>query len=192
MVFPQKEKQKRKTRTKPRKQNLCSRLLGSPVRSRGHAGPFQFLQLSKRARVHPLRLSPRPVINAICPNVDVDGTELEMILLSEVSQQDTDKSHMISFICGIEHKAHGNRTAKHNQTPRQKEETCGCQGGRGVGEGWSGGSWCKLLYLEQISNGSYCLAWGARFNYLGTNWGRILRSQCRNRGSDTFFDMAID
>ena len=31
-----------------------------------------------------------------------------------------------------------NLSMTQKQTHRQREETCGCQGGRGVGEGWIG------------------------------------------------------
>ena len=31
-----------------------------------------------------------------------------------------------------------NLSMKQKQTPRHREQTCGCQGGEGVGEGWIG------------------------------------------------------
>ena len=31
-----------------------------------------------------------------------------------------------------------NLPKKQKPTPRQREQTCGCQGGEGVGEGWIG------------------------------------------------------
>ena len=57
--------------------------------------------------------------------------DLEIIILSEVSQKD--KYHMISLICGIYNMTQMSLPTKQEQTHR--EQTCGCQGG---GEGWSG------------------------------------------------------
>ena len=54
--------------------------------------------------------------------------DLEIMLLSEVSQKEKDKYHIISLICGIE-----NRTQK-QKTHRKRNQTCGYQRWR-VGEG---------------------------------------------------------
>ena len=48
-----------------------------------------------------------------------------------------------------------NLSTKQKQTRRHREQTCGCQGGGKVGEGWIGEfgiSRCKLLYIEWINN----------------------------------------
>ena len=48
-----------------------------------------------------------------------------------------------------------NSSMKHKQTHRHREQTCGCQGGRGSGGGmdWEFGiSRCKLLCIEWINN----------------------------------------
>ena len=61
--------------------------------------------------------------------------DLEIIILSEVSQTEKDNYHMISLICGIETRTQLNLSTKQEQTHRHREQTCGCQGGGGVGEG---------------------------------------------------------
>ena len=48
-----------------------------------------------------------------------------------------------------------NLSSKQKQTPRHREQTCGCQRGDGVGGGMNWEfetSRCKLLYLEWINN----------------------------------------
>ena len=46
-----------------------------------------------------------------------------------------------------------NLSMKQKQTHRHREQTCGCQGGGVVGDGWEFGiSRCKLLYIEWINN----------------------------------------
>ena len=59
--------------------------------------------------------------------------DLEMIILSEVSQNEKDKYHIISLICGIQNMAQTNLSTKQKQTHRHKKETWGGQGGRGWG-----------------------------------------------------------
>ena len=58
-----------------------------------------------------------------------------MIILSEVSQKEKDKYHMLSLICGIYNMTQMNPSMKQKQTHRHREQTCGCQarGGGGVG-----------------------------------------------------------
>ena len=60
--------------------------------------------------------------------------DLEIIILSKVSQKKKDKYHMISFICGIENITQMNLSTKQKQTHRCRDQTCGCQGD-GVGRG---------------------------------------------------------
>ena len=64
--------------------------------------------------------------------------QLEIIILSEVSQKEKDKYHMRSLICGIYNMAQMNLSTKHKQTDVYREQTCGCQGGEGEGEGKTG------------------------------------------------------
>ena len=59
------------------------------------------------------------------------------IILSEVSQKEKDKYHMISFICAISNMAQMNLSTKLmnlstelKQTQRHREQTCGYQGWR--------------------------------------------------------------
>ena len=63
--------------------------------------------------------------------------DLEIITLSEVSQKEKDKSHMISLICGIQNMTQMNLCTKQKQTHSHREQTCGCQGGGEDGEGWT-------------------------------------------------------
>ena len=55
--------------------------------------------------------------------------DLEIIILSEVSQKEKDKYHVISLICGIQNRMKMNIPTKQKQTHRHREHTCGCQGG---------------------------------------------------------------
>ena len=66
--------------------------------------------------------------------------DLEITILSEVSQKEKDKYHMISIIRGIQNMTQINLSTKQKQTHRRREQICGCQGGGGEGEGWTG-SW---------------------------------------------------
>ena len=74
--------------------------------------------------------------------------ELEIIILSEVSQKEKDKYHMISL--SVESKIWHKWTLsmKQKQTHRHREQTCGCQGGGGEVEWEFEVSRCKLLYIE--------------------------------------------
>ena len=81
--------------------------------------------------------------------------QLKILILSEVSQKQKDKYHMISYIWNliIWHK----RTylKKRNKLmDRHGEKTCGCQGAEGgSGKNWETGvGRCKLLHLEWIGN----------------------------------------
>jgi len=80
--------------------------------------------------------------------------QLEINILSEVSQKEKYKYHVISLIWGIQNMAQVNLSTKQKQTHRHRKQTCDCQGRRG-GSGMDGefgvGS-CKLLHLEWISN----------------------------------------
>ena len=61
--------------------------------------------------------------------------ELEIIILSEVSQKENDKYCMMSLICGILNMTQMNLSTK--QTHRQRTDLWLLRG-QGVGEGWSG------------------------------------------------------
>ena len=52
--------------------------------------------------------------------------DLELIILSEVSQKEKDKYHIISFICGIQNKTQMNISMKQIQPHRHREQTSGC------------------------------------------------------------------
>ena len=79
--------------------------------------------------------------------------ELETLILSEVSQKEKDKYHMISLISGF--LTYGTNEPFHRkETHGLGEQTCGCQrGGGGSGMDWEFGvNRCRLLPLEWISN----------------------------------------
>ena len=58
---------------------------------------------------------------------------LEIIILSEVSEKENDKYH-ITYMWNLKYDM--NLSTK--QTPKSREQTCGCQGGWGLGVGRSG------------------------------------------------------
>ena len=62
------------------------------------------------------------------------------ITLSKICQAEKDKYHMMSFICGIYNATQMNLQTEQKQTHRYREETCGCPGKEGFGDGWTG-SW---------------------------------------------------
>ena len=55
--------------------------------------------------------------------------DLEIIILSEVSQKEKDKYYMISLICGILKYEVNEHIYEEKQTHRHREEICGCQEG---------------------------------------------------------------
>ena len=59
----------------------------------------------------------------------------EIIILSEVSQEENDKYHMISLIYGFSNMTQMNLPMKQKLTHRPREQICGYQRGKGVGEG---------------------------------------------------------
>ena len=62
----------------------------------------------------------------------MDG--LEIIILSEVSQIEEDKYHMISLVCG-NLKYDTNEFIYKTETDSHRKKTYGYQSGKGVGEG---------------------------------------------------------
>ena len=92
--------------------------------------------------------------------------DLEMIILSEVSQKEKDKYHMILLICGIENRTQMNMSAKQKQTHRYRKQSCGCQG---EGEGKIGSfGIAEANYSTQDGQPTktYCIAEGTIFNIL--------------------------
>ena len=69
----------------------------------------------------------------------VTWMQLEIIILSEVSQEEKDKYHMISLICGIKNMTQMNLATKQKQNHVHREQTGGCQGGGGWGRDGVGG-----------------------------------------------------
>ena len=60
--------------------------------------------------------------------------DLEIIILSEISQKEKDKQHMISLICGIQNMTQMNLSTKQKQTHRLRELNLWLPGGK-WGEG---------------------------------------------------------
>ena len=52
--------------------------------------------------------------------------DLEIVIRSEVSQEEKDKYHMISLTCGIQNTTQMNISTKQKQTHRHREQTSGC------------------------------------------------------------------
>ena len=81
--------------------------------------------------------------------------QLEIIRLSELSQKEKDKYHMISLICRIWHKYGTNELIYKTETDSDIENRLVVAKGVGAGRGmdWEFGvSRCKLLHLEWIDN----------------------------------------
>ena len=57
--------------------------------------------------------------------------DLEIIVLSEVSQKEKDKYHMISLTCGISNLIQMNLSTKQKQTHRHRKQTYGYPRGKG-------------------------------------------------------------
>ena len=59
--------------------------------------------------------------------------DLEIIILSQVSDTEEDKYHMISFICGIKKMIQMNLFTKQKQTHRHRKQIYGYQRGKREG-----------------------------------------------------------
>ena len=62
--------------------------------------------------------------------------QLEILILSEVSQKEKDK-YDITYVWNLKHGT-DEPIAKQKHTQRHREQTCGCQWGRGEEVGWTG------------------------------------------------------
>ena len=63
--------------------------------------------------------------------------EIEILILSEVSQKEKDQHHMISLKCGIQYMAQMNISTEKKQTHGHRKQTHDCQEGRGrSGKNW--------------------------------------------------------
>ena len=65
--------------------------------------------------------------NEIMP-FEATWMDLEIMILSEVSQKEKDKYHIISLICGIKNRTQMNMSVTQKQTHRYRKQSCGCQG----------------------------------------------------------------
>ena len=75
--------------------------------------------------------------------------QLEIIILSEISQKKEDKYHTISLICGTNEPIH--RTETDSDIVNRLVVAKGSGGGRGMDWEFGVGR-CKLLHLEWINN----------------------------------------
>ena len=74
--------------------------------------------------------------NAICSNVDATRDYHTKWSKSEREKQiPYDITYMLNLRCGT------NEPIYKTQTHIHKEQTCGCQGREGEGEGWTGNLW---------------------------------------------------
>ena len=94
---------------------------------------------------------------------------LEMLIRSEVSQEEKDKCRMISLPCGISNMAQMNLPTQQRPTLRCGEQTCGRQGGRRWGRDGRefGAHRCKLSHLEWTSKEVLLYSTGNSIQSLG-------------------------
>ena len=100
--------------------------------------------------------------------------QLESLILSEVSQKEKEKYHMIWYHIDVESKiCHKWPYLQNRNRLRHREQTCGCQeGGGGSGKDWEFVvSRCKVLHLEWMnddvllySTGNYIQSSGADYD----------------------------
>ena len=76
--------------------------------------------------------------NTTQPEKKNELMELETLILSEVSQEEKDKYHMISLVSGIQHRTQMNLSAEKKITDLENRLTAAKAGGREWG-GW--GAW---------------------------------------------------
>ena len=68
--------------------------------------------------------------------------QLQILILSEVSQKEKDKCHTVLLTFGIQDMAQMNLSIKQKQTHKHREQTCGCQGGKErEWDGWGVWGW---------------------------------------------------
>ena len=86
--------------------------------------------------------------------------QLEILILSDVSQKQKYKYHMISLVCGNLQYGTNNLTTQHKETNGHREQTCCQGGGGGRGMDWEFGvSEYKLLHLERINRIPMVVQW---------------------------------
>ena len=92
--------------------------------------------------------------------------DLEIMLLSEVSQKEKDKYHIISLICGIENRTQMNMSAKQKQTHRYRKQSFGYQGESGGKIGSFGIAEANYSTQDGQTTKTYCIAQETIFNIL--------------------------
>ena len=79
--------------------------------------------------------------------------QLEIIILSEVSQTEKDKSYNVTYMLNLKYNT--NEHIYETETHRPREQTCSCQGERNTGWGMDlecGTNSYKLLHIGWINN----------------------------------------
>ena len=91
--------------------------------------------------------------------------ELETLILSEVSQKENDKYHMISLISGIQYTAQRNLSTEKKKVLDLENR---CVVAKGEGEGL--GAWGKIdaecSLQHRLAMGSFCVALGTLSSHL--------------------------
>ena len=91
---------------------------------------------------------------------------LEIMILSEVSQKEKDKYHIISFMCGIENRTQMNMSAKQKETHRYRKQRCSCQGESEGKIGSFGIAEANYSRQDGQTTKIYCIAEETIFNIL--------------------------
>ena len=91
-----------------------------------------------------------------------------MDILSELSQSDRERYHMMSLKCGLKKRIQMNLYTKWKQTHRLREQAYGYQRGKGAGRGsWEYGvNSYTLLYIKKINSKALLYSTGNYIQYL--------------------------
>ena len=117
--------------------------------------------------------------NKIVPFAET-WVDLEIVILSELSQKEKNKYHILTHICGIQQNGTKNLFAKLKQRHRRREQMYGHQGGWWGGMDWEIGiDICTLLRMKQMTGeclvlpciALYCIAQGEK--------NKKIRSVCK-------------
>ena len=128
-----------------------------------------FWSVGRKIRPSMCRLGLRSIGDNLACTQAVTWMDLEILILSEVSQKETYKYHTTSLTCGILNMTQVNLSMKQKQPHRHRKQTCDCQGEDGDRGRMSlefGVSRCKLIYMEWVTTRSYCIAQGTIVNTL--------------------------
>ena len=97
--------------------------------------------------------------------------DLETTILSEVSQKEKDKYHMMSLMCGMQNMLSMNLSMKQKQTNRHRRSTCACQGVE-EGEGLTGSLGFVDANYKWVNNKALLFSTGNYIQYPVINCNR--------------------